>query len=253
MNPSSNGIAATRPDETMPRPRTISREHSLDRAITVFWNHGYRATTMEMLADALGVAKPSVYAIFGSKKQLFRDALARYHEMFMARLSNDLEKGSSLRDGLNKLMCELMAPSKAGTRRGCLASNMAMEMAVLDSDIEVLVNEFFQDMHGLLTRAIRHGQETGEIRKDRPAAELAQFLLSSVEGVRVLEKTDAELSHWTEAACLTLSVLDRAMVTRDRPSPSESTRVPTSAGRKKISRERFQRTSSARHGHDHVF
>lgn len=192
----------------MPRPRKISREHSLDRAITLFWDHGYRATSMDMLTEALGVARLSIYAIFGSKKALFLKALAHYHSTFFARISNHLEREQSTRAGLYTLMSELMAPRDNGLRRGCFATNVALEMADLDPDIKIRVNAFFQDLVDLFTRAIHRGQQAGEIRQDWPAADLAQFLISSFEGVRVLEKTNVELSRWPDATSLALSVLD---------------------------------------------
>ena len=44
----------------------------------LFWRHGYEGVTLNMLTGAMGIAPPSLYATFGSKAGLFREAVARY-------------------------------------------------------------------------------------------------------------------------------------------------------------------------------
>src|ERR1700733_13813544 len=61
-------------------PRKIEKQVALDRALTVFWDHGYRGTSMDMLTERLGVEKPSIYASFGSKHKLYLSALGHYRE-----------------------------------------------------------------------------------------------------------------------------------------------------------------------------
>jgi AcrR family transcriptional regulator len=61
-------------------PRKIEKQVALDRALTVFWDHGYRGTSMYMLSEQLGVEKPSIYASFGSKHKLYLSALGHYRE-----------------------------------------------------------------------------------------------------------------------------------------------------------------------------
>ena len=66
------------------RPRTFDEEEALDRAVEVFWRHGYEGTTLGDLTAAMGVNKPSLYAVFGSKAELFRKVIHRYAERDMA-------------------------------------------------------------------------------------------------------------------------------------------------------------------------
>ena len=62
------------------RPRAFDEETVLDRAVVVFWQHGYDGASMATLTSAMGINKPSLYATFGSKQELFRRAFARYHD-----------------------------------------------------------------------------------------------------------------------------------------------------------------------------
>ncbi|MEV6932451.1 TetR/AcrR family transcriptional regulator [Dactylosporangium sp. NPDC051485] len=62
------------------RPRAFDADNALDRALEVFWRHGYEGTSLADLTAAMGINKPSLYAVFGNKEQLFGKVLARYLE-----------------------------------------------------------------------------------------------------------------------------------------------------------------------------
>ena len=60
------------------RPREFDRDAALDKAMRLFWERGYEGTSVGDLAEALGIGKPSLYAAFGHKEQLFYEALDLY-------------------------------------------------------------------------------------------------------------------------------------------------------------------------------
>jgi AcrR family transcriptional regulator len=62
----------------MGRPRTFDIDDALDRALHVFWQKGYEGTSLSDLTKAMGINRPSLYAAFGNKEELFRKALDRY-------------------------------------------------------------------------------------------------------------------------------------------------------------------------------
>lgn len=60
------------------RPRSFDRTQALSRAMEVFWTRGYEGASMAELTDAMGIGSPSLYAAFGSKEALFREAIDHY-------------------------------------------------------------------------------------------------------------------------------------------------------------------------------
>src|SRR5476649_2939462 len=71
------------------RPKQFDRDIALDKALEMFWRHGYEATSMADLVDATGAKAPTLYAEFGNKEGLFRAAVERYVSKFA-------EKGKAL-------------------------------------------------------------------------------------------------------------------------------------------------------------
>jgi AcrR family transcriptional regulator len=64
----------------MGRARAFDADEALDRAMTVFWTKGYEGASLSDLTQAMGINRPSLYAAYGNKQELFRKALERYGE-----------------------------------------------------------------------------------------------------------------------------------------------------------------------------
>jgi AcrR family transcriptional regulator len=68
------------------RPKVFDREVALDKAMALFWQHGYEATSLSDLVEATGAKAPTLYAEFTNKEGLFRAVLDRYISLFAANM-----------------------------------------------------------------------------------------------------------------------------------------------------------------------
>ncbi len=81
----------------MVRPREFDEQMALIAAMNVFWEKGYEATSISDLTSRIGIQRPSLYAAFGDKRQLFPTALQRYSQLSLAYIQTKLQNSDSER------------------------------------------------------------------------------------------------------------------------------------------------------------
>lgn len=167
------------------RPREFSPEKALDKALKVFWRKGYEGATLSDLTRAMGINRPSLYAAFGNKSDLFRQAVNRYAEGPAGYIRDALEEPTA-RKVAERLLAggvELVTDPKGP--RGCFLVQSALacgddadalrrELAKRRAALEVATRERFE-------RAVSDG--------DLPASAnpevLSKYLLAVSQGMAV--------------------------------------------------------------------
>jgi AcrR family transcriptional regulator len=130
------------------RPRSFDEGVVLEKAREVFWNLGYAATSLDDLAAATGLNRPSLYAAFGDKHALYMAALARTREGAVAAMRAMLERGGiSLRQAISDLFAAAIGSYVVGEigQRGCFIVGTAVTQAVDDPDARALLAGFVAD------------------------------------------------------------------------------------------------------------
>jgi AcrR family transcriptional regulator len=106
------------------RPWSFDRDKAVETAIRLFWHHGYEGISVGDLTKKIGVAPPSLYAAFGSKAGLYREAVDRYEET-LGCIDADAVKSATSLAGAVRLLLEgaVRAVTNPGLERGCLISS----------------------------------------------------------------------------------------------------------------------------------
>src|SRR6202023_2269994 len=113
----------------MARPREFDVDIALDRAMEVFWSKGYEATSLDDLCEVTGLSRSSLYATFGSKRNLLLRSVDRYVEQRTPRIAAVLAQPLPIRDAFAALLREFIDQIVAGPgRRGCFLGNCAAEL-----------------------------------------------------------------------------------------------------------------------------
>ena len=103
------------------RPREFDADLALDRALELFWRNGYEGASINEIAQAMGVSKPSLYAAFGDKESLYLRALARYGERQRSVHARVLEAEPEARRAVELLMLSAVeALADPQTPGGCM-------------------------------------------------------------------------------------------------------------------------------------
>jgi AcrR family transcriptional regulator len=167
----------------MARPREFVENDVLDAALEVFWTKGYEGTSVQDLVAATGLGRASLYGAFGDKQALFARTLARYRDLTRIE-AQMLEDEPSVKKGLERLFKSWLdlTCAKNGPR-GCFFLLVGTTCEVNDKDSRAVLNERVQEVEGMIERAVRRGQASGELAKDRDPAAVTRFLLVMLQGL----------------------------------------------------------------------
>lgn len=181
----------------MPRPRSFDDDVVVERAMDAFWTHGYANTSPARLAEATGIGKGSLYNAFTSKRELFDRALERYDVVGAEFAEEHLSRPGGTRECLRSFLRVLVDVDLAeAVPRGCLAVNTAVELAGRDPEITRAVRAMQERMIAALAARIDQGRRDGDVGPDTDPRAVAEFLMSTIVGLRVMARThDAPVLH----------------------------------------------------------
>jgi AcrR family transcriptional regulator len=166
------------------RPRNFDPEKALEKALRVFWRRGYEGASLPELTKAMGINRPSMYATFGNKEQLFKKAVDRYCEEPTARLAECLG-APTVREVAERLIrgtAERLASPK--NPRGCLILQGALACGKESESIrrDLIARRAVRE------RAIceRFAQATaGELPQGVDPEDLARYVSTVMQGLAV--------------------------------------------------------------------
>jgi AcrR family transcriptional regulator len=128
------------------RPRSFDEDAVLETARGVFWSLGYAATSLDDLAAATGLNRPSLYAAFGDKHALYMRALENTRAGAVAGMQALMQREGPLRQVLAGLFVRAIQGYTSGeAARGCFIIGTATVQAVDDPDARALLARFVAD------------------------------------------------------------------------------------------------------------
>jgi AcrR family transcriptional regulator len=135
----------------MARPRTFDPNDILLKARDVFWQKGYQSTSVDDIAAATGLTKPSLYAAFGDKASLFLKVLDDYHDRLFARSAKILSDGPTARAAVEGWLMSLLpiCSGKRG-RRGCLSVNTLTDGGPNNAAVDKSIANYNARLEGLI-------------------------------------------------------------------------------------------------------
>ncbi len=174
----------------MPRQKQYDPDVVVEKAMHVFWEKGYEATSVQELVDATGINRFSMYQAFGDKRGLFLRSLEYYFRGVLPQivhLSENADAGlRTLRKYFEALETTILSPLG---HRGCFGQNTGVELAFRDEAALEPLNSMYAELRGNFERVLETAQRRGEIGQDAPILEIARFLVTAAQGMIVMAKT----------------------------------------------------------------
>ncbi|WP_327657328.1 TetR/AcrR family transcriptional regulator [Streptomyces sp. NBC_00483] len=187
------------------RPRGFDRDRALEQALRVFWEHGYQGASMAALTSAMGIKSPSLYAAYGSKEELFREALALYAATEGSYTRCALDEQPTARASVEAALRDNAAAyTDPATPRGCLVI-LAAPLATPDSaDVADTLARLRTQTREAIQGRIERGIADGDLPVGTDAARLAAFYATVLNGLSFQARDGASLTALN-------TVIDQAM------------------------------------------
>jgi TetR/AcrR family transcriptional repressor of nem operon len=182
----------------MARPKAFDTDAALVRAMELFWEQGYAATSMEQLVTTMGISRQSLYDTFGDKHRLFLAAMDAYCAMLEAAMLAPLRQAGAglqaLHDtGMGIIDFLVQFPK----RRACLMANTTLELAPHDETVAAKVRAHLHNMESAFRHVLGNAQARGEIAPRSDLDALAKYLVGMAHGLMVMAKSGADRATLT--------------------------------------------------------
>lgn len=178
----------------MPRIAKYNREKALDDAVRLFWERGYGGASMKQIEQALDMRPGSLYATFGSKDGLFREALEVYAGRMARSMAEALDGAPTVMDGLfdyfRSLARQIIAPDSPA--RACMVVKTLLEVTREQPELRELVNQRLQAVEDHLTEQLEQARAQGELQPGVDSRRLARLIQAQIMGLRSLAQRDID-------------------------------------------------------------
>jgi AcrR family transcriptional regulator len=198
-------VSAVTPAPTVGRPRAFDMDKALQKALEVFWRKGYEGASLPDLCEAMGINKPSLYAAFGNKEQLFLKAIELYENRPCAFYYPALEKASSYEVVKHMLCGAASANADPDNPPGCVIVQGALacsESAAFVKEALIIKRRAGETaLHERLQRA----KDEGDLPADSDPAALARYIGAVLQGMAIQATSGANCAELKQVAETVLS------------------------------------------------
>lgn len=176
------------------RPKVFDREAALDKALTLFWTHGYEGTSLADLVAATGAKAPTLYAEFVNKEGLFRAAMERYVEKFSAWREAALGDDQLPVD--RAIEAYFRATAACFTERdypgGCFFICTSTALSAASAEIATMLQQQHQSQEHVLKDFLLARQQRGELSASVNIPALSRYLSCMLQGMSVRAREGVE-------------------------------------------------------------
>jgi AcrR family transcriptional regulator len=178
------------------RPRSFDRDRALAQAVRLFWERGYESTSVAELVKEFGGTPPTLYAAFGSKEALYREALELYLRDSGRFYTQVIETpGLPAREAVASILrqgAQAFAGDGTGLS-GCMLSFSTLGCAPEHRPMAREVSALRQARRTLLADRLARAVIDGELPPDTDTGGLAGFYMAALQGMAIQARDGAEV------------------------------------------------------------
>ncbi|MGE8631447.1 TetR/AcrR family transcriptional regulator [Achromobacter denitrificans] len=176
------------------RPRAFDRDTALLAAMRTFWTQGYEGTSVQDLAAAMGVNKPSLYATFGCKEEIFREAVELYDRVEGKATSQSLKKAGTAREAVESMLrSNARAYVVEEGPRGCMIVLSSLLGAPENESVRAFLADNRLQGEATLRERLAQGMAEGDLAASADLDQLAAFYTTVLEGLSIQARDGASI------------------------------------------------------------
>jgi AcrR family transcriptional regulator len=199
------------------RPRGFDVDVALDRALNVFWRKGYEGASLDDLTAAMGINRPSLYAAFGNKEELFRKVLERYAQGPAAHACKAMQAPTARAVAELMLLGTVELLTAPGHPRGCLAVQSALAGGETSECIRRELIAHREAGVAALRKRFQRARREGDLPRNADPAHLARYIATIAHGLAVQAASGATRTELIRVVKTALRALEPDL---QSPAPS---------------------------------
>jgi TetR/AcrR family transcriptional repressor of nem operon len=172
----------------MARPKEFDQDQALRKAVRLFCQQGFAATSTDELMRVMNVGRQSMYDTFGDKRELFLKALEMYVTESVSSINMELEKPGSALAAVRNALVSFAERNDLSSREGCMGMNAICEFDQRDADVTRIIQKSGRTQRQTLIRVLTRAKSQGELRPDVDLDRMADFFESTLAGIRMMAK-----------------------------------------------------------------
>ncbi|QPC92210.1 TetR family transcriptional regulator [Mesorhizobium sp. INR15] len=190
------------------RPRAFDPDRALDAAMHLFWEHGYEATSLAMLREAMGLTPPQIYNAFTDKETLFRKALERYHQTEIGFALDALGAPVPTREAIRRLLLGAAeAYSRPGKPGGCLFISGGLATSPQAQAIADELKTYRKASEAAIAERLAKGKAIGDLPEGLAVDGFAKYLTGVMNGMSIQARDGASVEALRNLAQIALAAL----------------------------------------------
>ena len=192
------------------RPRSFDKEEAVKRAAILFWERGYEGTSVQDLTAEMGITTQSLYAAFGSKAELYRQALAWYQQEIGILVRQPFADEPDVSKAIGQSIRDLATQfTRLDLPHGCMRSTALIRCAKQHEEVAAHAASLRAETAQAIEARLDKGKEDGQLASNTDTAALAGFIHALIVGMSVAAQDGATAGELLPLAGLAVASVDR--------------------------------------------
>jgi AcrR family transcriptional regulator len=178
------------------RPKCFNEQQALEKAMLLFWQYGYEATSVNNLTQALGITAPSLYRSFGDKADLFHQCLDYYLQHEACAIDHIFSQAKTAKVAIELYLREnLKSLMQSNKPKGCMLVVATMNCSTENADLQQQLLEKRKQITAKIYQRLVEGQHLGEISENANLASMTDFYVTLLQGMTIQARDGASLQQ----------------------------------------------------------